>query len=141
MNHFPRWALTLALLPVAACSTNPQPVASVVPVGPPPLSSADQAFITAAAASDAGEISAGTLAQSKARNPRVKAFASKMVADHTQTTQQLSTLAQAKGVVVSAQPDQMAQDMSAKLQSDKPRMFDRDYMKGQVMGHEQAVKV
>ena len=140
MTRSARWLFVAALLPIAACSSNSaQPVAAAPPA-PPPLASADQAFINAAAQSDAAEIQAGQLATTKARGARIKQFASKMVSDHTTLDQQLMTLAQSKGFTPDATPPQMATDMMAKLNADRPAMFDRDYLHGQVMGHEVAVK-
>lgn len=132
------FAFAAALLSLAACSTAPRPMAVAVPVAPPPLSDTDQAFINAAAASDAGEMQSSQLAEAKARNPRIKAFAAKMVADHTESTQKLTTIAQAKGVTVNAAPTEMAQKMETKLEAAKPGMFDREYVTGQVASHRAA---
>jgi putative membrane protein len=140
MNRNMRWVFALALLPLAACShSTPAPVAAAPPP-PPPLSSVDQTFITTAASIDASEIQAGQLASTKAHNPRVKAFAAKMVTDHTATTQQLTTIAQSKGVTVTATPSDDAQKIEAKLEADKPSMFDHDYIQSQIAGHQAAVK-
>ncbi len=138
MNRNMRWVFALALLPVAACSSNTP--APVVAAPPPPLASVDQTFIMTAASIDASEIQASQLAATKARNPRVKAFASKMVTDHTATTQQLTTIAQSKGVTLTATPTDAAQKEEATLQVDKPRAFDHDYIQDQILGHEDAVK-
>jgi putative membrane protein len=140
MNRNLRWVFALALLPIAACSHNtPAPVAAVPPP-PPPLSSVDQTFVMTAAASDASEIQSGQLASTKARNPRVKAFAAKMVTDHTATTQQLTAIAQSKGVTLNATLSDAAQKEEAKLEADKPSMFDHDYIQDQIAGHQDAVK-
>ena len=134
------WLFAAALLPIAACSNStPAPVASAPP--PPALAAADQMFINAAAASDAGEVQAGQLAATKAPNARVKKFGSDMVSAHTQTTQQLMTIAQSKGATPDATLPQMSQDMLAKLNADSPRAFDRDYVRGQIASHQAAVKV
>ncbi len=58
-----------------------------------------------------------------------------MIADHSQTMQQLMTIAQSKGVTPDATPPQMATDMMAKLNADTPAPFDRDYIRGQVARH------
>ncbi len=135
------WLVAAALLPIAACSSStPAPVASAPPP-PPPLAAADQTFINAAAASDAGEVQAGQLAATKAPNARVKKFGSDMVAAHTQTTQQLMTIAQSKGATPDATLTPMSQDMLTKLNADSPRAFDRDYVRGQIASHQAAVKV
>lgn len=134
-----RWVFLAAMLPVAACSSNTPPVAAAPPA-PPPLAAADQMFINTAAASDAGEVQAGQLAQTKGHSPRVKKFATDMVTAHTQTTQQLMQIAQTKGVTPDATPPQMVTDAMTKLNADSSRAFDRDYLRQQVMSHQAAVK-
>ncbi len=137
MNRPMRWAFALALLPIAACSTTPAPIASAPP---PPLAAADQSFVTAAAGSDAAEIQAGNLAATKAHAPRIKAFAAKMVTDHTATTQKLTAIAQSKGVTLTPALTDDQQKMEAKLEADK-RGFDHDYIRGQVAAHTAAMAV
>ncbi len=95
----------------------------------------------AAAATDAAEIQAANLASTKARSPRVKAFAAKMVTDHTATTQKLTAIAQSKGVTVTPALTDAQQKLEAKLEADKPRAFAHDYITGQVIGHQDAVKI
>jgi putative membrane protein len=144
MHRYSRWAFALALLPLAACSSsNPPAMASVTPVAPaaPTLAAQDQSFIATAAGTDAGEIQAANLALQKAPNPRVKTFAQRMIDDHTKTTQQLTSIAQAKGITMPpATPPEMATEQLAKLQTLSGRRFDRDYIHGQVLDHEAAIK-
>ncbi len=137
MNRYTRWAFALALLPVAACSSRSSTPVASAPT-PPPISAADQTFVNAAASTDAAEIQESQMAATKARSARIKQFAAKMVSDHTQTTQQLTTIAQSKSITVSPTAPDPA--MLAKLDADKPAMFDRDYMRGQVEGHAAAVQ-
>ena len=139
MNRHLRWAFAAALLPMAACSTSTPAQMAAVPPAPPPLAAADQTFMMAAASSDAAEIQAANLAQTKARSPRIKAFAAKMITDHTATTQKLTSIAQMKGLPVSPVLTDMQQKMALKLEADKPRAFDRDYIHGQVMAHQAAI--
>ena len=140
MTRSVRWLFVAALLPIAACSSStPAPMASAPPA-PPPLAAADQTFINMAAAGDAVETQSSQLATTKARGARVKQFASKMIADHAQADQQLMTIAQSKGYTPDATPPQMAQTMMSKLSDDKPAMFDRDYMRGQVAAHQMTVR-
>ncbi len=129
----------LALLPIAACSSNPPPVASAPPPRPA-LASADQMFINMAAAGDAAEIQGAQLAQSKAHRSAVKKYAAQMISDHTATTQQLTTIAQSKGVTPVAAPSEGAQDTMAKLQADRGAAFDRAYVRDQVMDHQNMVQ-
>ena len=135
-----RWLFVAALLPVAACSSStPAPMASAPPAMPA-LAAADQTFINMAATSDAVETQSSQLATTKARGARVKQYASKMIADHAKADQQLMTIAQSKGVTPDTTPPEMATTMMSKLSADKPAMFDRDYLQGQVAVHQVAVK-
>lgn len=138
MNRHLRWAFSLALLPIAACSSKMPPVAAT-PAPVPMLAAADQAFLTAAASSDNAEIQAAQLAQSKAHNPRIKAFAAKMITDHTDSTTKLTAIAQSKSVTVTPVSDDMMNKYQAMITSDKPRAFDHDYIHGQVEAHMQAI--
>lgn len=139
MNRNLRWAFGLALLPIAACSSKMPPMAAVVPPPAPMLAAPDQAFMTAAASSDSAEIQAAQLAQTKGHNPRIKAFAAKMIADHTDTTTKLNAIAQSKGVTVTPVTDDMINKYQALITSDKPRAFDHDYIHGQVEAHMAAI--
>ena len=139
MSRSARWLFVAALLPVAACSSSQPPVAAAPP-GPPPLAAADQTFVTAVAGVNAGEIQVSQLAATKARSPRVKAFANQMVTDHTAVGQQFGTLIQSKGATPDATPPQMISDDMTKLQADRPAAFDRDYMRDQVGVQQAAVQ-
>ena len=136
-----RWLFTAALLPLAACANNMTPPMAATPPAPPALAAADQAFVNMAAGSDAAEVSEGQVATTKARSARVKAFATNMVNAHTQTTQQLMTIAQSKGVTPDATPAPMAQDQMAPLNAARPAAFDRLYLHNQVVDHMAAVKI
>jgi putative membrane protein len=140
MNHLSRWLFLAALLPVAACSSSPPPVA-VTPPPPPPLAPADAMFVNAAAASDAFEVQAGQVAQTKGHSARVKKYSAQMIQAHTQTTQQLTQIAQAKGVTPSATLSPDEQIMLSRLQSDPARSFDRDYMHDNLVSHQMAIKL
>jgi len=141
MNRLIRWAFATALLPMSACSTGMPAAVMAVPPAPPPLAAADQAFMMEAAASDAAEIQSGTLAATKALNPRIARFAAKMVKDHTATTQTLTAIARAKGVTLSPVLTDAQQKLEAKLEADQPRLFDHDYIRGQVAAHADAMTV
>ena len=133
------WLFAVALLPVAACSSNSITPSTAAPVQPP-LAAADQAFINGVAGIDAAEIQAGQLAMAKGRSPRVKAYATKIVSDHQAVDQQLMTLAQSKGVTPDATQPQMMTDTTAKLSADRPALFDRDFARQQVQVNQAAVK-
>ena len=139
MTRSARWLFLAALMPIAACSNSTPPVAAAPPP-PPPLAAVDQSFVTAAASSDAGEIQAAQLAETKSHRAAVKHFAQQMVTDHTASTQKLTTIATSKGVTPPTTPTQAATDQMALLQKASPARFDREYLRDQVMDHEVAVK-
>ncbi len=136
MNTYARWGFALALLPLAACASNPPPAAPVAAPMPPPLAAADASFIQTAAQGGMAEIQMGQLADQNSSSPRVKAFADQMIKDHTAGDAQLKQIATAKGAVMPAGPNDDQQKMMATLQGEKGRKFDHDYVAGQIAGHQ-----
>ena len=134
MNRYARWGFALVLLPIAACAdkTATSPTA---PAGPPPLAAADAAFIMDATQGGLAEVQEGQLAQTNARSPRVKSFATKMVGDHTPNNDQLKQIAVAKGATVPTAPSDVQTQQIATLQAEKGRAFDHDYIADQIAGH------
>ncbi|MBV9748875.1 MAG: DUF4142 domain-containing protein [Acetobacteraceae bacterium] len=144
MNRIARWGFALALVPMAACtSNNVSPMAATVPepaAAAPTVNPVDQQFAMQAAASDQFEIQSSQVALQKSHNRRVREFAQRMIDAHTQTTQQLSQIASSKGMALQPvlQPEQ--QKMLSDLQGmDGGRAFDRAYLNDQVTGHSAAV--
>ena len=140
MNRSLRWMSLAALLPVAACSGSPPSAPVAVAPSPPSLAPGDAVFVNAAAASDAFEVQAGQVAQMKGHSARVKNYADKMVQSHTQTTQQLMQIAQAKGVTPNATLNPGAQRALTRLQGDPARRFERDYLRDNVVSHGTAIR-
>jgi putative membrane protein len=130
----------LALLPLAACASNPPPPAPMAMPVQPTVSAQDTAFATAMAGSDMFEIQASQMALTKSPNPRVRAFAQRMIDDHTKTTQQMMALAQGKSIAL---PTALGLPMQQKLdvlQAASRRTFDREYDSQQVAAHKMAVQ-
>jgi putative membrane protein len=101
------------------------------------------AFVQAAAVSDMFEIQSSRLALQKTSNAHIKAFARRMIKDHTASTQKLkSTLKSAK---VEATPpsdlDAQHQQMLQQLQGLSGSEFDRTYAQMQLQGHQDTVKL
>lgn len=94
---------------------------------------------------NASEIGAAKIAQDKATNADVKAFAKQMIAEHQAMQHGLDSLTQAKNLTptpppAAAQKQQMADQMTATLNSTpKGAAFDKAYMDGQVQAHQQAL--
>ena len=139
MNRCIRWGAALVLLPLAACNTDrsnafnatvPQPMAAS-----PTMSSRDGQFINAVGPSDQFEMQTSQIALQRSRSASVRAFAQKMIDDHTMSTQQLTQLAAAKGASLSQGLDPTQERLLAAVRSAPAGAFDRTYLSGQVTGH------
>ena len=95
-----------------------------------------------AAQSDQYEIQAAEDALGQSQNPQVRAFAQRMIADHTRSGEAVRQAAMASGLT--SPPPAMDSDQAAllaALQSLRGPDFDRTYAKQQVLAHEQALAV
>jgi putative membrane protein len=97
-------------------------------------------FVQEAATSDMFEIESSKLANSRTSG-EVKAFAGKMVTDHTQTSEELRAKAQAANVPLPTAMDNKHQKMLDKLRGLTGKDFTRQYVKDQVSGHKEAVSL
>ena len=95
----------------------------------------DAQFMTAAAQGGMMEVKMGELAASKSSNQEVKAFGSRMVADHGKANNDLKELAAKKGVLLPA-------DMSGGQKADYDKLsklsgaeFDKEYVSMMVEDH------
>jgi len=98
-------------------------------------------FVQKVAISDMFEVESGKLALERSKDPGVRKFAAEMVHDHTMTTNKLKeTLAASH---IDATPptalDDAHQQLLQQLRDSSAADFDRDYMKIQVQGHEDAL--
>ncbi|MEO7026289.1 MAG: DUF4142 domain-containing protein [Caulobacteraceae bacterium] len=119
---------TAAAAPAAAPAANP-------------VIAAD--FVTAAAGSDMYEIAAAKVAQQKSKSAAIKAFAAKMIHDHSATTAEVKKLI-ASGKVKATPPtamDDKHQGMINDLNQAAPGAFDKTYMDQQVAAHTDALGV
>jgi len=104
------------------------------------MKSADTRFAMEAAQGGMAEVKMGQLAVDKASNPDVKAFGQKMVDDHTKANDQLKSIAQEQGITLPTDVNQKQQAMYNRLSKLSGADFDRQYVKGMVMDHEEDVK-
>jgi|HigsolmetaAR201D_1030396.scaffolds.fasta_scaffold03929_3 putative membrane protein len=99
-------------------------------------------FAKQASAAGAAEVELGKLAQERATNPEVKAYAQRMVADHTKANKELMSAAQAKNVEVRSEPDLMHKAMREKFEHQKADAdFDHDFMQQMVRDHQKVVEL
>lgn len=127
MNRMPSWTIAAAV--VAMCTTT-----SVAQTPAPALD--DTAFVQKAAEAGRLEVEHGKLAASKASNAQVKAYAQKLVKDHTAAHQQLTAIAKKKKIDM---PAAGAQPKPAAWTAETGAAFDRGFIDAQVKAHEEAV--
>jgi putative membrane protein len=123
---------------LVGCVPNTQPITAASSSDATPV--ARDAYVGMAAASDLYEIQSSQLAQTRARSPAVLDFAQMMIADHTNTTRQLTAAAQASGMgPVAPALLPMQARMMDQLSAAPADGFDRVYLDQQVQAHQTAL--
>lgn len=98
--------------------------------------------MTKAAQAGIAEVEAGKIAVQKASDPQVKAFAQQMVDDHGKANEELTQLADYKGVKLPDGPSAADQKKLKKLQGTEGTRFDREYVHDMgVAPHKEAVSL
>lgn len=98
-----------------------------------------QDFVNEAASGGMFEVQSSQLALERSQNADVKAFAEKMVADHTPNNEELMAIATAAGLTPPAEiMGANAENMKA-VQDATGDAFDKTYAEKQVAAHEAAV--
>ena len=99
-----------------------------------------QDFVTQAAISDKYEIRAAQIARKRSSNPRIDAFAARMIAEHGRSSGELSDIVAQRGrLIVPPQLDARHRGMIEQLQATSRPHFPALYMEQQVQAHEDAV--
>jgi putative membrane protein len=114
-------------------------VFGMMPTNATAQSDDDKKFLAMAAQSDQNEIALSKLAEQKATNPDVKAFAEKMIAEHTQMTASMKPFVDAWGLTPPTGPDADHQKELDKLNGLSGNDFDKAYMKDMVSDHTKAL--
>ena len=96
-------------------------------------------FVSNASQSDMYEIQAAKVAQTKSKNPDVKAFAKMMVTDHTAMSNQMKPLIAAAGQQPATDLDQRRKGFLDNLNAAPAADFDKTYIDQQVAGHQEAL--
>jgi putative membrane protein len=96
------------------------------------------AFVSNASQSDMYEIQAAKIAQTKSKNPDVKAFAKMMVTDHTAMSNEMKPLIAAAGQKPATDLDQRRKGFIDNLNAAPAADFDKTYIDQQVAGHQEA---
>ncbi len=121
------------------CSTVLAVAAAVAPTFANASPAGDKKFLATAAQADQNEIALSKLAQQKATNPDVKAFANKMVDEHTQMTDTLKPFAASRALTPPTGPDADHQKELDKLNGLSGADFDKEYMSQMVTDHTKAL--
>lgn len=102
----------------------------------------DASFMKAAAHAGAAEVEASKLAQTKAGNADVKAFADTMVADHTKVADELKALAATKNVTLPDGPSVKQKAEIKLIDAGDNDKFDARYAKTfGVKAHQDTIKL
>jgi putative membrane protein len=101
----------------------------------------DRAFVTAAAQGGMAEVAEGKLAASKTNDPTVKAFARKMVGDHTKANDRLMAIAKKDGFTLPLTVGAENEQQKASLSQLDGKSFESAYLGSQEKGHEKMEQV
>jgi putative membrane protein len=101
----------------------------------------DAHFVKEASGAGLAEVNFGMLASRLARDPLVRGFAQRMVADHRQANSQLLAMANQKGWKLAPEMGREHQDLYKKLSGMSGNDFDHAYMQSQLKDHEKAVSL
>ena len=109
------------------------------PIAQAAASDEDKQFLSMAAQSDMNEIKLSKLAEAKASNPQVKAFAHKMISDHNMLEAKMKPFATAWGLTAPAGLDSDHQAIYDKLNGLSGAGFDKAYMDAMAEDHHKAL--
>lgn len=147
----------IAALSVAACGQKDETKGSATPAeqaatpdANPAMTAATPAdetkadvFVAKASEGNLGEIELGKLAETKAMDPKVKAFAKMMVTEHTKTGVEMGKAITASGLTLTpvSAPTEDINKMKADLTSADPKDFDKKYIDGQIDAHHKVLNL
>jgi putative membrane protein len=115
-------------------------VVALAPIKANAQSDDDKKFLAMAAQSDQNEIALSKLAEQRATNPAVKAFAEKMVTEHTQMTESMKPFAESWSLTAPTGPDADHQKELDKLSGLSGKDFDKEYIDQMVTDHAKALR-
>lgn len=99
----------------------------------------NQTFVTEALTNNKFEVAAATLAQSKAQNPQIKQFASKMISEHSAMGVDLTDLAKSMELAIPANVNEEQQNNINALGLYTGATFDKEFTRLMVDSHQKAV--
>ena len=106
------------------------------------LAERDQEFLEQAAQNGHAEMSASRLALTKARNPKVRVFAQRMIDDHQRVDAELTSLAASKKYTPPKEPSMLQKGKEMLIANLGDDSFDQRYMNQMgVQAHEETVRL
>jgi putative membrane protein len=103
------------------------------------LAEPDRTFVHKAAIAGLFEVEAAKVAKDKATSPDLKAFAERMVTDHTQANDELDQIAKKKNLDLPTELDAEHQRKLDALSKLSGHAFDKAYKEQQSKGHDQVL--
>jgi putative membrane protein len=130
-------ALAMLSAPAALAGSNPPAIHLVATMAAPTA----QEFVTKASGSNMFEIESSQIAVGKAESPDVKAFAERMIADHTKAGEEMKAAVQASnaGLTMPTAMDTEHQAKLTTLSAATGADLDTQYVQMQVAAHDEAV--
>ena len=104
------------------------------------VSKGDRKFIEKAAGGGMFEVQAGQLAATRGKSPDVKSYAGMLVDQHTKANDELTQIANAKGVELPAAPPRAMRREIEKLGKKNGDDFDKEFIKTAVKDHKDDIK-
>jgi putative membrane protein len=98
-------------------------------------------FVDDASAKGIAEVEAGKLALQKSTSADVKAFAQKMIDDHSKANAELTAIAKTKKLEVATEAELKNKAKAFILKQRDGESFNEAYANNQVMAHEEAIKL
>lgn len=114
---------------------------SLIPKAAMAATDDDKKFLATAAQSDVNEIKLSQLAEEKATNPAVKAFAKKMVTEHTKMSASMKPFADSWGLAAPTDLDSDHKEVYQKLNGLSGADFDKEYIDQMVSDHAKALNL
>jgi putative membrane protein len=143
-----RSALALCIAALAAAPLFPASaeVGLKIEATAPKLDVQTQNFVKSARISGAFEVESSKLALQKTQNADIKAFAERMVTDHTKAAEELGQITANKSIRIEEPAtadklDKKHEELLEKLRKASAAEFDKLYVKMQQTAHDDAVKL
>ena len=129
------------ILVALLCAVSSTSIAQNTDASTRPSISASE-FVEKAGAGGLAEIEMGQLGVEKASNSQVKAFAKRIVTDHTKANEQLTAALKGKGLEVPSSRSAMHKAMMDKFREEKAgKDFDRNFIEHMVTDHKNDIEL